>query len=167
MFFNLVDQLSKISAWLSKLALIILAVAMLYEVIARYVFNASTIWAFDISYMATGIAFMLGVAWTAQVDGHVKVDVLSSLMPKRISRIITGIAYTVVLFPTLSLVTWFGWKKSLSAFTTNEVEMVSTWAPKMWPFYTCIAFGLTLLALQVLVIGLRSFIDNTHHNRAN
>lgn len=167
MFFNLVDQLSKISAWLSKLALIILAVAMLYEVIARYVFNASTIWAFDISYMATGIAFMLGVAWTAQVDGHVKVDVLSSLMPKRISRIITGIAYTVVLSPTLSLVAWFGWKKSLSAFTTNEVEMVSTWAPKMWPFYTCIAFGLTLLALQVLVIGLRSFIDNTHHNRAN
>ncbi|TDW00134.1 TRAP-type mannitol/chloroaromatic compound transport system permease small subunit [Halomonas alkaliantarctica] len=167
MFFNLVDQLSKISAWLSKLALIILAVAMLYEVIARYVFNASTIWAFDISYMATGIAFMLGVAWTAQVDGHVKVDVLSSLMPKRISRIITGIAYIVVLFPTLSLVAWFGWKKSLSAFTTNEVEMVSTWAPKMWPFYTCIAFGLTLLALQVLVIGLRSFIDNTHHNKAN
>lgn len=167
MFFNLVDQLSKISAWLSKLALIILAGAMLYEVIARYVFNASTIWAFDISYMATGVAFMLGVAWTAQVDGHVKVDVLSSLMPVRISRIITGVAYTIVLFPTLSMVALYGWKKSLSAFTTNEVEMVSTWAPKMWPFYTCIAFGLTLLALQVLVIGLRSLIDNTHHNRAN
>ncbi|WP_051912831.1 TRAP transporter small permease subunit [Halomonas sp. TG39a] len=167
MFFNLVDQLAKISAWLSKLALIVLAGAMLYEVVARYVFNASTIWAFDISYMATGVAFMLGVAWTAQVDGHVKVDVLSSLMPVRISRIITGVAYTIVLFPTLSLVAWFGWKKSLSAFTTNEVEMVSTWAPKMWPFYTCIAFGLTLLALQVLVIGLRSLIDNTHHNRAN
>ncbi|BBI52640.1 hypothetical protein HORIV_50610 [Vreelandella olivaria] len=103
MFFNLVDQLSKISAWLSKLALIILAGAMLYEVIARYVFNASTIWAFDISYMATGVAFMLGVAWTAQVDGHVKVDVLSSLMPVRISRIITGVAYTIVLFPPFHL----------------------------------------------------------------
>ncbi|MGP5713080.1 TRAP transporter small permease subunit, partial [Vreelandella alkaliphila] len=79
MIFKLVDKISEVSAWMSKLAIVVLVLSMLYEVIARYVFNSSTILAFDISYMATGVAFVLGVAWTAQIDGHIKVDVLSSL----------------------------------------------------------------------------------------
>ena len=161
MIFKIVDKISTLSAWMSKLAIIVLVLSMLYEVIARYVFNSSTIWAFDISYMATGVAFMLGVAWTAQVDGHIKVDVLSSLLPNNISRLIIGVIYTIVLFPAFLLLAWYGWKKTMSAFITNEVEMVSTWAPQMWPFYTCIAVGLTLLALQILVVELRTFLNKT------
>ncbi|MGA4493158.1 TRAP transporter small permease subunit [Vreelandella venusta] len=161
MIFKLVDKISEVSAWVSKLAIVVLVLSMLYEVIARYVFNSSTIWAFDISYMATGVAFVLGVAWTAQIDGHIKVDVLSSLLPNNVYRLIVGVVYTVVLFPTFLFMAWYGWKKTVSAFITNEVEMVSTWAPQMWPFYTCIAVGLTLLALQFLVIGLRSFLNKT------
>lgn len=161
MIFKLVDKVSEVSAWMSKLAIVVLVLSMLYEVIARYVFNSSTIWAFDISYMATGVAFMLGVAWTAQIDGHIKVDVLSSMLPNNVYRLIIGVVYTVVLFPTFLFLAWYGWKKTVSAFITNEVEMVSTWAPQMWPFYTCIAVGLTLLALQLLVIGLRSFLNKT------
>lgn len=161
MIFKLVDKISEVSAWMSKLAIVVLVLSMLYEVIARYVFNSSTIWAFDISYMATGVAFMLGVAWTAKIDGHIKVDVLSSMLPNNVYRLIIGVVYTVVLFPTFLFLAWYGWKKTVSAFITNEVEMVSTWAPQMWPFYTCIAVGLTLLALQLLVIGLRSFLNKT------
>lgn len=159
MIFKLIDRLSSLSAWLSKAALIVLSVAMLYEVVARYVFNASTIWAFDVSYMATGIAFMFGVAWTAKVDGHVRVDVFSSMMPPRLFRLINGVVYTLLMFPVLSFMAWHGWKKTVNAFLSGEVEMVSIWAPKMWPFYSCIAFGLSLLALQVLVIGLRSLMN--------
>lgn len=155
MIFKLIDRLSGLSAWLSKAALVVLTVAMLYEVVARYVFDASTIWAFDISYMATGVAFILGVAWTAQVDGHVRVDVFSSLMPPRISRLINGVAYTALMFPIFALMAWHGWKKADNAFMSGEVEMVSIWAPKMWPFYAFIAYGLSLLALQILVMGLR------------
>lgn len=81
MLFTFIDRLSFLSSLLSRILYVILTVAMLYEVGARYIFNASTIWAFDISYMATGAAFILGIAWTAQVDGHVKVDFLSQLLP--------------------------------------------------------------------------------------
>ncbi|WP_240721743.1 TRAP transporter small permease subunit [Halomonas marinisediminis] len=150
-----IDWLSGLSAWLSKAALVVLTIAMLYEVVARYVFDASTIWAFDISYMATGAAFMLGVAWTARVDGHVRVDVLSSLMPSRVSQLINGVVYAAMVFPVFSFMAWHGWKKTGNAFMSGEVEMVSIWAPKMWPFYAIIAYGLSLLALQVLVLGLR------------
>ena len=45
---NLIDRASTLLAWGSRLALVALTGAMLYEVIARYAFNASTIWAFDL-----------------------------------------------------------------------------------------------------------------------
>lgn len=158
MVLKLIDRVSWLSAWFSKALFLVLTVAMLYEVVARYAFDASTIWAFDISYMATGAAFMLGVAWTARVDGHVRVDVLSNLLPKRLSSAINGVAYAMLMSPIVSLMAWHGWKKTLNAFSSGEVEMVSIWAPKMWPFYGLIALGLTLLALQILVQGLRYLI---------
>lgn len=164
MFVKIIDSISNTIAWLSKLALIILTIAMLYEVVARYVFNSSTIWAFDISYMATGVAFILGIAWTAKVDGHVRVDAFSSLLPPRFSRIINGVAYTFAVFPIFSLIAWHGWKKAWNSIQSGEVEMVSTWAPKMWPFYTCIAFGLSIFALQVLVIGLKAIATSKTNN---
>ncbi|GEK48298.1 TRAP transporter small permease subunit [Bisbaumannia pacifica] len=159
MILNLIDKISWLSAWVSKALLIVLTGAMLYEVVARYAFNASTIWAFDISYMVTGAVFLLGVAWTAREDGHVRVDVVSNLMPKHISATINGVAYMMLMCPIVSLMAWHGWKKSWKAFVTGEVDMVSIWAPKMWPFYGIIAVGLTLLALQLFAQGVRYFID--------
>jgi hypothetical protein len=41
------------------------------------------------------------------------------------------------------------------AWKLNEVEMVSPWAPVMWPFYACIAIGLIAFTLQLLAHGLR------------
>ena len=35
---------------------------MFYEVVARYIFGAPTLWAFDIAYMSTGVLFVLGAA---------------------------------------------------------------------------------------------------------
>lgn len=159
MFFKLIDRISFFSSLVSKLLFVVLTLAMLYEVAARYIFNSSTIWSFDISYMATGAAFILGLAWTVQVDGHVKVDFLSQLLPRRISSIINGVAYLLLMCPITFLLAWHGWEKAINAFMTGEVEMVSTWAPKMWPFYSLIAIGLTLFSLQLLVQGFQYFIS--------
>ncbi len=145
----------------SRVLFLVLVVAMLYEVIARYVFNASTIWAFDLSYMATGAAFMLGVAWTAKIDGHVRVDFLSQRFPARVSRSINAVVYLGMVAPIMSCMAWYGWERTFRAYVSGEVETVSIWAPQMWPFYSTIALGLTLFSLQILVQGIRFiYMDN-------
>ena len=45
-----------------------------YEVIARYVFNAPTIWAFDVTYMLYGTLFMLGAAYALHKGAHIRTD---------------------------------------------------------------------------------------------
>ncbi|PMR69101.1 TRAP transporter small permease subunit [Halomonas heilongjiangensis] len=155
MIIKLIDRVSVLLSLVSRGLLLVLVVAMLYEVVARYVFNASTIWAFDLSYMATGAAFILGVAWTARIDGHVRVDFLSQRLPVRMSRAINAAVYLGMVAPIMACMTWYGWRRAARALTSGEVETVSIWAPKMWPFYSVIAVGLTIFTLQVVVQGIR------------
>ncbi|GGY02994.1 hypothetical protein GCM10007160_33550 [Litchfieldella qijiaojingensis] len=155
MIIKLIDRSSIFLSLVSRVLFLVLVVAMLYEVVARYVFNASTIWAFDLSYMTTGAAFMLGVAWTAKIDGHVRVDFLSQRFPARVSRTINAVVYLGMVAPIMSFMAWYGWGRAYRAFVSGEVETVSIWAPKMWPFYSTIALGLTLFSLQIVVQGIR------------
>lgn len=158
MILRLIDKASHYAALVSRLLFVILIFSMLYEVVARYVFNASTIWAFDISYMATGAAFMLGVAWTLRVDGHVKIDVIIRLFPEKVGAYILGFSYIFLLFPVIAVMAWHGWGKAINAYMTGEVETVSTWGPLMWPFYLVLAVGLSLFSFQLLAEGIRYFM---------
>lgn len=155
MIIKLIDRVSVLLSLVSRGLLLVLVIAMLYEVIARYVFNASTIWAFDLSYMATGAAFMLGVAWTARIDGHVRVDFLSQRLPVRVSRSINAFVYLAMVAPIMSCMAWYGWGRASRALMSGEVETVSIWAPRMWPFYSLIAVGLSIFTLQIVVQGVR------------
>jgi TRAP-type mannitol/chloroaromatic compound transport system permease small subunit len=47
------------------------------------------------------------------------------------------------------------WGQAWKAFATGEIEEVSPWRPRIWPFQLVLAFGLTALWLQVLARILR------------
>ena len=57
-------------AWL----VIPLIFASCYEVVSRYVFDAPTVWAFEVGYMVMGTHFLIGMAYTLRQDAHVRVD---------------------------------------------------------------------------------------------
>ena len=43
--------------------------SLVYEVVARYVFDSPTLWAYDMTFMFYGSFFMLGAAYTLQKKG--------------------------------------------------------------------------------------------------
>src|SRR3546814_14763224 len=61
------DGVSFCASQLANVSVLVLTVAMVYEVFARYVFDAPTVWSFDIAYMSNGALFMLGVAWVLKI----------------------------------------------------------------------------------------------------
>jgi len=134
---------------------IALVAAMLYEVVARYVFDAPTLWAFDISYMLNGCIFLLGAAYALKESAHVRIDFLYQRFPIGLRNLIDRTMYLIVLFPLFSFLTWIACVKAWRAWLGIEVEAVSPWAPLMWPFYSVIALGLALFTLQLLAEGLR------------
>ena len=62
----------RIVGWL----IIPMVLSLVWEVVARYWFNAPTVWAYDMTYMLYGTFFMLGWAYTLLRGGHIRTDSL-------------------------------------------------------------------------------------------
>jgi TRAP-type mannitol/chloroaromatic compound transport system permease small subunit len=74
-----------------------------YEVIARYVFNAPTKWAYDTSYMLYGSHFMLGAAYCLYKGGHIRTDVFYEKFSVRWQGRIDACLYIFLFFPGMIL----------------------------------------------------------------
>ncbi len=159
MFLTIIDRISDLFAWIAKAMLLILIGAMIWEVVARYVFDSPTLWAFDISYMLNGTIFLLGAGFTLKADAHVRIDFLSSALPLKAQQWLNAFFYLCILLPIFSAFAYIASKKALKAFTTLEVESVSPWAPLVWPFYLAIAVGLWVFALQFIADGIRYLLQ--------
>ncbi len=142
-------------AYASMMLFLALTLVTLYEVISRYGFNAPTFWAFDMIYMLHGALFMLGAAYTLQKNAHVRIDVLSARFPERIQHAVNALAYIVLFLPAIWLMGEAAILRSYTAYVTDERELVSAWAPKVWPFYTTLALALVCLGLQSLIEAVR------------
>ena len=59
-----IDALTEAVGGLAALIIIPLIAATCYEVFARYIFGAPTIWAFELGYTLMGFHFLLGGALT-------------------------------------------------------------------------------------------------------
>ena len=66
-------------AWL----ILPMVMSLVWEVTARYGFNAPTEWAYDMTFMLYGTFFMVGSAWTLQRGGHIRTDSFYSKWSKR------------------------------------------------------------------------------------
>ena len=117
-----------------------------YEVIARYVFNAPTIWTVEISTYLMLISVFLAAAYTLQEGGHTKVDFLISRLStknRRIIDIITsilGIIFVVVLV----------WKSTELALFTHTIgsKSMTQLAIPLFPIYIIVPIGSFILLLQ-------------------
>ena len=85
----------RISCWL----VVPLVAALTYEVFARYVFHAPTIWAYDVAYMLYGTHFMLGAAYTLYRGGHIRTDLFYQNWSVRTRGRIDASPWRPILYP--------------------------------------------------------------------
>jgi len=126
-----------------------------YEVVARYVFNAPTLWAFDLTFMIHGALFILIGGYGLQKNAHVRIDVLSTRLPKPVQHAANILTYVFLVIPAVWIVTDAAIRRSISAYQTGEVELVSAWSPIIWPFFVALALGMAALCLQSIVETIR------------
>ncbi len=145
--------LDQVSIWSGRLAAWMIApmvLSLCYEVVARYVFNAPTIWAYDMTFMLYGSFFMLGAAFTLQRKGHVRTDTFyANWSPRR--QAWTDLAgYLLMYLPVAAVFAFVGWGYFLKAFQTSETFVSSAWQPIAWPFKLVMPLTGLLLMVQGL-----------------
>lgn len=138
------DITGTIVSWLS----IPLVLAVSYEVIARYLFRAPTVWAFDITYMTYATLFMLGAAYALHKGAHIRTDFFWEHFSTRKKGLIDSISYIVFFFPSLAMLFFISFEEALYAWRINETSDQTPWRPVLWPFKAVIPLACLLLLIQ-------------------
>ena len=131
-------------AWLS----VPLVLAVSYEVISRYFFNAPTLWAFDVTYMLYGALFMLGAAYALHKGAHIRTDFLWEKWSVRTRGLIDAIAYVVFFFPSLTVLFFVSSHEAYYAWQIMETSEQTPWRPMLWPFKAVVPLACMLLLIQ-------------------
>ena len=145
---RIVDRISGSVGILAAWIVLPLIVATIYEVLSRYLFNAPTIWAYEIGYMMTGANFLLGSAFALREKAHIRIDVLYSQFRPQTKALVDTLGY---LFLFLPLGFWLSYRLAIYAFDayqTGQLSGESAWNPVIWPFRIIFFIGFALLTIQ-------------------
>ena len=152
-----IDKFSKIVGNIVCWILIPLIFAMTYEVIARKLFLAPTIWAYDISRFLYGALFMLGAAYALSKGVHIRADFLYRNFKTKIQGLIDFWLYLLFYFPGLLVFLYMTIGFVEESIRRGERGMDTTWMPFMWPIKTCLLIGIIFLLIQGFSELLKSY----------
>lgn len=157
----LVRVIDTISEWSGRIFAWLIVPLMLgttYEVIVRYLFNAPTIWAYDLSYMLYGSHFMLGAAYTLLKGGHIRTDIFYQNWSTRTRGWVDALLYLCLFFPGMIFFFWMGGQEALHSLQIGERSDASPWRPIVYP----LKMVLPVTALLILIQGVSELIKSFH-----
>ena len=153
---RLIDAITAWSGERVRWLIIPLVGVLSYEVFARYLFNAPTVWAFEITYMLYGSHFMLGAAYALYEGAHIRTDIFYSRFPVRWQGVIDAALYVFLFFPGILLFLVVGWEEAVESWRILERSDASTWRPPLYPLKTVIPVAALLLLIQAVSEFLKS-----------
>lgn len=149
-FIYAVDQLSKTIGHAFAWCILILILGTSYEVFMRYVLNAPTSWAFDMSYILYGALLFMAGAYTLSRGGHVRGDVFYRTWHPRTQARVELLLYILFYFPGVISLMIAGWGYGTDAMRLREVSVNSPVGVPIWQLKMLIPVGGALLTLQGL-----------------
>ena len=138
------DGIGVTIAWLN----LPLVAAVAYEVIARYVFDAPTIWSFDVTYMLYGTIFMIGAAYALHKGAHIRTDFFYDNWSTKTKGMVDSISYIVFFFPSLIMFFAASANEAWYAYTISETSEQTPWRPILWPYKSVVPVTCLLLMIQ-------------------
>ena len=138
-----------------------LILGMVYEVFARKLFLAPTIWAYDMSRFLYGALFMLGAGYALSKGVHIRADFLYRNFKIKTQGLIDFWLYLLFYFPGLIVFLYMTIGFVQESIMRGERGMDTTWMPYMWPIKTCLLVGIIFLLIQGISELLKSYWAST------
>lgn len=144
---------NRLSLWSGKAfawCIVVLTFATCYEVFVRYVLNAPTVWAFDMSVQMYGALFLMSGAYALSQDAHVRGDVIYRLFSVRTQAKLDLVLFLIFFMPGVFALTWYGYGYAADSWSYKEVSWSSPSRIQIYFFKTLIPVAGVLLLLQGL-----------------
>ncbi len=150
------DGVDRANEWMGSLwgySILLVTLAVLYEVVARTLFGLPTIWSNETVIYVSAVAYLLGGAYAHLYHRHVRIDlVYDRLGPKTRARL--DVVTFVFFLLYVGTLVWVGGQRAWDSF--NQGETTGTpWNPLIWPVKMAIPLAGFLLLLQGIANLLR------------
>ncbi len=113
----------------------------------RKIFDLSSNAWLELQWVLFSTVFLFCAPWTLQLNEHVRIDIVNSMLPRRARSMIELIGHAFFLLPLTLVMIITSVPFFLTSFRLNEQSFSSGGLPQ-WPAKSLIAIGFTLLALQ-------------------
>ena len=142
--------LAWLNAWIVRagsVALLAAALILTYSVASRYFFRAATDWQDEAAVFCIVGAVFMASAYVQSYRGHIGIELLAHFLPPRANRV-RAILVDLASFLFCAFFAWKSWTLLHEAYLEKQTT-TSAWAPPLWIPYGLMAFGITLLAVQI------------------
>ena len=153
---HLIDPFTLWTGRIFAFLIVPLMLGLVYEVFARYLFGAPTVWAYDVTYMMYGALFMLGASYALYQGAHIRTDILYRTWSPRTQGLADAALYIFFYYPGIIFFLLAGWDYASRSYLVNEQAAVSPWRPYIWPFKMILPITAILLLIQGLSELLKS-----------
>lgn len=144
-----IDEVAIFAGNLSALFILAMAFCTGYEVLARTLFNKPTSWTLELSIHLTIGATFLGAAYVAEKGRHIKVDIVTSRLCRKVQN---ALDFTMHLFSLVVCAAFlYGSVKLVKLSGITHAVTPALQLPLYLPQMTMV-IGLSLLLLQLMKI---------------
>ena len=141
-------QLSRLLHYVGGTVLGLLVLFITADVVGRYGFNRPIKGDFELVVLAAGIVASFSLAYTLVENGHIRIDIVTSRLPRGMRLGLDIMTYLFGL--VLSLLST--WRVILYGIGLKKSHLVSGMLPiPVYPFVFIVGFGCAVLCLVFLV----------------
>jgi TRAP-type mannitol/chloroaromatic compound transport system permease small subunit len=131
--------------WLILAAVLVSAA----NAIVRKLFDVSSNAYLELQWYLFGAVFMLASAYTLQRNEHIRIDIVSNMLPARLRNWIDVVGHLLFLLPFSALMTWLLAPWVLRGIESGEMS-ANAGGIILWPARLVILLGFILLFFQGL-----------------
>lgn len=157
-FYKFVNKLSLWGAYLSALLLVSLTLLILIEIFIRYFFDLSTMIADEYSGYFYLASIFFGLAYTFSSDSHIRINIITSRLSKKVNRKIDILAALI----TLAVLAFALYRTALFTYDSYSLEMLSENVSETPLYLTQLAMpiGITMFMLAVVLFIFKGFTND-------
>ena len=144
------DRLAVFIGRVTMMLIILLTSVMLYEVILRYVFEAPTLWANELSLWLAGFVFLCAGLYAMQQRSHIRIVLLYDVVPRPVQRVFDILSTTCILLFAFFLV-YGGYGEAFDKFYRWETFGTAFDPPIPATLKPMVLIIVSLVALQAVV----------------
>ena len=152
---RVVDFLVLLGGYLAGAAVLAMTLLVTVDVLFRFLFGGSTRMAVEFSGYLLVVIVFLGLAYTHQEKGHIRVDFFLNLLPPRVQKLVGFLGTVLFLF----LSAFLGYRASQSVLVSYQFGSTSRTGidVPLWPYQAVIPVGLFLLSALLTMQIIQSF----------